>query len=68
MCGHVVWSFEVEHPAVGRMAQLGAPVRLADGWQLRRLAPRLGEHDAEVLGELGLSPGEHAAYRAALVV
>ncbi len=60
--------FEVEHPAVGRMAQLGAPVRLADGWQLRRLAPRLGEHNEEVLGELGLSPGEHAAYRAALVV
>jgi crotonobetainyl-CoA:carnitine CoA-transferase CaiB-like acyl-CoA transferase len=37
----------------------GAPYRFAEGgWSLRRLAPRLGEHDAEVAAELIQPPTE----------
>ncbi len=43
---------EVEHPAAGTVVQLGAPFRMDDGWALRRPAPQLGEHDAEVFGEI----------------
>ncbi|GAA0998098.1 CoA transferase [Acrocarpospora macrocephala] len=60
--------FQAEHPEAGRIAQLGPPIRLAGGWQLRRPAPRLGEHNDEVYGELGLGRTELAAYRAAGVI
>ncbi|MGH0030946.1 MAG: CaiB/BaiF CoA transferase family protein [Myxococcota bacterium] len=45
---------EVEHPLVGRQATMGAPFRYAgvERW-LYRAAPTLGQHNAEVLGELG---------------
>ena len=35
---------------------------------IRRAAPRLGEHNLEVYGELGLSPAEVVSLRAAGVV
>jgi crotonobetainyl-CoA:carnitine CoA-transferase CaiB-like acyl-CoA transferase len=41
---------ETEHPAAGRLKTLGIPVKLsATPGALRRPAPRLGEHTAEVL-------------------
>lgn len=46
----------VEHPVAGTTPQPGAPVRMNDGWRLRRPAPRLGEHTAEVLAELAELP------------
>jgi crotonobetainyl-CoA:carnitine CoA-transferase CaiB-like acyl-CoA transferase len=56
---------EVDHPAAGRFRQLGAPFRMEDGWQLRRPAPLLGEHTAEVYGELGIDEQALAGLRAA---
>jgi len=49
----------VEHPVVGRQATMGAPFRFAsvDRW-LRRAAPTLGEHNREILGEIGLTGEE----------
>jgi len=45
---------EVEHQAVGKTTVPGRPFILHKSpWQLRRPAPLLGEHNAEVLGELG---------------
>lgn len=46
---------EVEHPELGRSIRYpGAPYKLpASPWRISRRAPRLGEHDAEILGELG---------------
>jgi crotonobetainyl-CoA:carnitine CoA-transferase CaiB-like acyl-CoA transferase len=42
---------ETEHPAAGTFKTLGIPVKLSDTpGALRRPAPRLGEHSAEVLG------------------
>jgi len=43
---------DVEHPAAGPIRQPGAPFRVDDGWSLRRPAPLLGEHTAEVTGEV----------------
>jgi crotonobetainyl-CoA:carnitine CoA-transferase CaiB-like acyl-CoA transferase len=50
---------EVDQPGYGRVRMLDFPFRAsATPTPVRRPAPRLGEHTAEVLGELGLSPAE----------
>ena len=47
---------EVDHPRLGRLKAVRNPVLLDhDGPAVRRHSPMLGEHSAEVLGELGLS-------------
>jgi crotonobetainyl-CoA:carnitine CoA-transferase CaiB-like acyl-CoA transferase len=48
------------HPAIGRVRIPGAPMRFSrTPWRLRRPAPCLGEHNAEILGgRLGLQPHE----------
>ncbi len=41
---------DVEHPQAGKLTQVGPPYRLAEPWwKIRRPAPRLGQHNAEVL-------------------
>ncbi|MGM9473372.1 CaiB/BaiF CoA transferase family protein [Pseudarthrobacter sp. YS3] len=45
---------EAEHPGVGTVRMLNAPIRLsATPPTIRRVAPRLGEHNVEVLRENG---------------
>jgi len=45
---------ELPHPSGGTVPALGSPVRLSDTpVQLRHAGPLLGEHTAELLGELG---------------
>ncbi|WP_104177492.1 CaiB/BaiF CoA-transferase family protein [Cryobacterium sp. Y50] len=45
---------EAEHPTVGKVRMLNAPIRLsATPPTIRRSAPRLGEHNVEVLQENG---------------
>ena len=45
---------EIDHPAGGRIRQLGPAMKLsATPAALRRPAPLLGQHTAEILGELG---------------
>jgi crotonobetainyl-CoA:carnitine CoA-transferase CaiB-like acyl-CoA transferase len=44
---------DVAHPAAGTVRHLGPPYRLHEPWwRVRRPAPRLGEHDAEVFATL----------------
>ncbi len=53
---------EVDHPSAGRGRTLGIPVKLSETpGAVRRPAPRLGEHTAEVLAELGLAPPARSA-------
>jgi crotonobetainyl-CoA:carnitine CoA-transferase CaiB-like acyl-CoA transferase len=50
---------EVEQPGYGKARMLGFPVRAsATPATIRRPAPLLGEHTAEVLGEIGITPPE----------
>ncbi len=47
---------EIDHPVVGRLIYPGAPFRMDEGgWQIRRPAPLLGQHNEEVYGKLGYS-------------
>ncbi len=60
---------EREDPVRGRIGILGPPVRMsAHPPTVERLAPRIGEHTAEVLRELGVGDAELAELRAAKVV
>lgn len=42
---------EVDHPAAGPVRQPGPPFRMDDGWRIRRGAPTLDQHGAEVRAE-----------------
>ena len=46
----------VEHPVAGTVRQPGPQFRVADGWAIRRPAPRLGQHTDEVAAELPTPP------------
>lgn len=50
---------EIDHPATGKLLYPGAPYR-AEGmsWEIRRPAPLLGQHNAEVFSSLGYSEEE----------
>jgi crotonobetainyl-CoA:carnitine CoA-transferase CaiB-like acyl-CoA transferase len=53
---------QLEHPVEGTIRALGIPVKLSDTpGSIRRPAPLLGEHTAEVLREAGFSDAEIAA-------
>jgi len=57
---------EVLHPELGRSVTYpGAPYRFEKTpWRISRRAPQLGEHEAEVLGEIGLDAAAIAKLRA----
>ena len=57
---------EVEHPAAGRLLLPRPVAAFGDApREIRRPPPRLGEHGAEILDEIGVPAGEVAALRAA---
>lgn len=57
---------EGEHPVEGKVKMLGFPVKLrGTPQQIRRVAPLLGAHTAEVFSELGLSAERIAQLQAA---
>jgi len=50
---------QLEHPAAGKLTYPGAPFKLSTrAWALRRPAPRLGQHNREVLAEVGVDEQE----------
>ncbi len=57
---------DVPHPGGGRVRVSGSPIHLSETpVRLGRAGPLLGEHNDEILAELGLSPAERATLRAA---
>lgn len=60
---------EVEHPKAGRTRLIGSGVNLSDTpTNIFRAAPLLGEHTADVLGDLGLTAGRIEELRRLKVV
>ena len=56
---------EIDHPIKGKVPNTGFAVKLSGTpQQVRRHPPLLGEHNAEVLGELGISADELAELEA----
>jgi formyl-CoA transferase len=50
---------EVDHPKIGRMKTLGLPIKsTGELTEIRKPAPLLGQHSAEVLAELGYTDQE----------
>jgi crotonobetainyl-CoA:carnitine CoA-transferase CaiB-like acyl-CoA transferase len=59
---------EMEHPVEGTVRGLGIPFKLSETpGRIRRAAPLLGEHTAEVLRELGYAEAEIARLQEAAV-
>jgi crotonobetainyl-CoA:carnitine CoA-transferase CaiB-like acyl-CoA transferase len=53
-----------DQPGAGPVTVLGLPVKFTEApFAIRRPAPGLGEHTAEILGEIGISPEEQAHLR-----
>ncbi len=60
---------ELDHPTEGRLRQARPPTRFSESpASVRRLAPRLGEHTAEILAEAGYDETEITALLAAKAV
>ncbi len=61
--GRGFWS-EVEHAVMGRVTIPGRPFLMSESpWELRRPAPMLGEHNREVLGEVGQTQADLVVLR-----
>jgi crotonobetainyl-CoA:carnitine CoA-transferase CaiB-like acyl-CoA transferase len=59
----------LEHPDLGEITFPGAPFLLSDSpWQVEAAAPKLGEHNADVLGGLGYDSQGLAYLRASEVI
>ena len=59
---------EVEHPGRGTYKTVGCPLKLSDSPVEIERSPLLGEHNDEVLGELGYDAGQRAQLRTAGVI
>jgi crotonobetainyl-CoA:carnitine CoA-transferase CaiB-like acyl-CoA transferase len=60
---------EIKHAELGKLPMIGRPYILGQTpWELRRPAPRLGEHTDAILSELGYGNAECAALRASRAV
>ena len=56
---------EIDHPVEGKVPNIGFAVKLSGTpQQVRRHPPLLGEHNSEVLGEMGVTAAEYAELEA----
>mgnify|MGYP003386483268 FL=1 len=55
---------EYDYPGLGPIKAAANPIKLSDApFEVRRLAPRVGEHTIEIMRDVGYSDGEIAALR-----
>jgi crotonobetainyl-CoA:carnitine CoA-transferase CaiB-like acyl-CoA transferase len=45
-------------PELGEVPHIRTPVRIGDGVRVRHVAPKLGQHSAEIFGRLGITEAE----------
>jgi crotonobetainyl-CoA:carnitine CoA-transferase CaiB-like acyl-CoA transferase len=66
---HREMAVEVEHPVAGPSRVLGIPIKLSETpGAIRRPAPLLGQHTAEILAELGYSTADLERLKASRVI
>jgi len=46
------------NPELGEVPHIRTPVKIGEGVRVRNVAPKLGEHNVEIFGRLGVSKGE----------
>ena len=51
-------------PELGEVPHIRTPVRIGEGVRVRNVAPKLGQHNAEIFVRLGLSEAELPKLRA----
>src|SRR6516225_2181175 len=51
-------------PELGEVPHIRTPVRIDEGVRVRNVAPKLGQHNAEIFGRLGVSEAEMKELRA----
>ncbi len=59
---------EVDHPKRGKYLTVGNPIKLSDSETEVKRSPLLGEHNEEVLAELGYSKSDIAALRESKII
>ena len=51
-------------PDLGEVPHIRTPVKIGEGVQVRHVAPKLGQHNAEIFARLGVSEADLARLRA----
>jgi crotonobetainyl-CoA:carnitine CoA-transferase CaiB-like acyl-CoA transferase len=61
---HLQMMMEVEHPALGKVKQVGIPIKLSDTpGKIRLLPPKPGQHTDEILKQLGYDEPKIKAWK-----
>jgi len=55
-------------PELGEVAHIRTPIKIGDGVRVRTVAPKLGQHNAEIFGRLGVSAARMKDLRAKRVL
>ena len=45
-------------PELGEVPHIRTPIKIGEGVRVRNVAPRLGQHNAEIFGRLGVNEAE----------
>ena len=59
---------EAEDPELGTVRHIRSPIKMGDRITVRTVAPKLGQHNAEVFGSVGVSEADLKALKAKGVV
>jgi crotonobetainyl-CoA:carnitine CoA-transferase CaiB-like acyl-CoA transferase len=60
---------QIDHPLAGSLKYPGRPFVMTESpWEIRRPAPMLGQHNGEILQELGYGPDDQVRLRAQGVI